>query len=54
MVFSWFAHTRLYVAYVGGKGRSNKRKKHVLESVVFSWFAHTRLYVAYVGGQGKK
>ena len=39
---------------MGGKGRSNKRKKHVLESVVFSWFAHTRLYVAYVGGQGKK
>ena len=28
--FSWFAHTGLYVTYVGGKGGSNKRKNHVL------------------------
>ena len=42
----------LYVTYVGGKGGSNKRKNHVLESVFFSWFAQTDLYVTYVGGKG--
>ena len=40
----------LYVTYVGGTGRSKKRKNHVLERVVFSWFAHVGLYVTYVGG----
>ena len=49
--FSWFAHTGLYVTYLGGKGGSNKRKNHVLESVFFSWFAHTGLYGT---GQGRK
>ena len=31
-----------------GKGRRQKRKKHVLESVVFSWFARTGPYVTHV------
>ena len=43
----------LYVTHVGGKGGSNKRKKHVLENVFFSWFAHTGLYVTHVGGKGE-
>ena len=42
----------LYVTYVGGTGRSDKRKNHVLESVFFSWFALVSLYVTYVGGKG--
>ena len=45
VLFSWFAHTGLYVTYVEGKGGSKKRKNHVLERVLFSWFAHTGLYV---------
>ena len=32
--FSWFAHTGLYVTYVGGKGGSNKRKTTFLKA----WF----------------
>ena len=43
----------LYVTYVGGKGRNNKRKIQVLESVFFSWFSHVGLYVFYVGGKGR-
>ena len=31
VVFSWFAHTGLYVTNVGGKGGGKKRKNHVLE-----------------------
>ena len=35
----------------GRQGRRQKRKNHVLESVVFSWFAHTGSYVTPVGGK---
>ena len=49
-MFCSFAHTGLYVTYLGGKGGSNKRKNHVLESVVFSWFPYTGLYVTYMWG----
>ena len=39
------------MASMWGHGRKQKRKNHVLESVVFSWFAHRGLYVTPVGGK---
>ena len=40
-----------YGPLMSRQGRRQKRKHHVLESVVFSWFAHTGLYGIHVGAR---
>ena len=52
MVFSWFAHTGLYVTHVGGKGKDRKRKNHVLESVFFRGLPIRARQSTRVGGKG--
>ena len=54
VVFSWFAHTGLYVTPVGGKQGGKKRKKNVLENAGFSCFAHRGLYVRQERRKNKK
>ena len=52
---AWFFRglpIRASMSPIWGHGRKQKRKNHVLESVVFSWFAHTGLYATPVRGKG--